>query len=182
MEKCLDESCNRAAKALRYCASHYRQFKNTGTTKPLRGWIKHTEPCDVSECTRLKERATGFCKVHHNRWVKTGNFGEAVIRRHKPEIGERGLYDSGYAYVYHPGHPNAVDNKVPEHRYVMSEYLGRPLLKTENVHHKNGIKTDNRLENLELWVVNQPTGQRAEDLVSWAKEIIERYKDYVPTT
>lgn len=62
-----------------------------------------------------------------------------------------------------------------EHIVVMEERLGRFLLPGETVHHKNGDRADNRDENLELWVRSQPSGQRVDDLVAWAKEIIALY-------
>ena len=65
---------------------------------------------------------------------------------------------------------------ILEHRYIMETHLERKLLPNETVHHINGVKDDNRLENLELWVSSHPSGQRAEDLVAWAEEILSLYK------
>lgn len=59
----------------------------------------------------------------------------------------------------------------------MEDYIGRFLLPGENIHHKNGVRDDNRLENLELWVASQPAGQRPEDLLAWADEIYARYNN-----
>jgi hypothetical protein len=59
----------------------------------------------------------------------------------------------------------------------MEEYLGRHLLPDESVHHLNGVRDDNRIDNLELWVRPQPTGIRVSDAVAWAREILARYEE-----
>ena len=68
---------------------------------------------------------------------------------------------------------------VGVHRIVMAALIGRDLYPGENVHHKNGVRFDNHPDNLELWVTSQPAGQRPEDLVAWARVILERYEGLI---
>lgn len=101
---------------------------------------------------------------------------------------QRSIHPSGYVFVSIPkGHPLADERKargvanytMREHRLVMEHYLGRYLLSHENVHHINGIRSDNRIENLELWVKTQPAGQREEDLqkeIARLNEVIKTLK------
>ena len=169
---CSIEGCGKEARTKGFCIAHYEKFLRYGD--PLAYAPKRTGvPCSVDGCNE-PSLARGLCKKHYATWHRNGDpvkQSEQFSKRHQE------LVDSnGYITVYAPEHLNATKiNRVPKHRLVMSEYLGRPLRRNENVHHKNGVKSDNRIENLELWVTAQPKGQRPQDLVDYAKKILRTY-------
>lgn len=90
--------------------------------------------------------------------------------------GSGSLTRHGYRQITMKDHPNARrDGTMFEHTFVMSKHLGRPLKRGETVHHLNGIRDDNRIENLELWCGSHRYGQRVSDKIKWAKEFLEQY-------
>lgn len=83
---------------------------------------------------------------------------------------------SGYARIkIDEGH--GAKDWIKHHRYIMENLLGRKLFSFESVHHKNGIKHDNRPTNLELWITKQPKGQRPKDLIRFSKWILKTYNN-----
>lgn len=129
------------------------------------GSIVYWENCQLTR----KSKSCGCVLTDYARGPEHGNWK-----------GGRAVRTDGYVLIRRPDHPNAQKRGyVLEHVWVMSQHLDRPIRPTEQVHHKNGIRADNQLSNLELWVKSHPAGQRPKDLVEYAKAILRDYETEV---
>jgi len=157
-----DERRQRANAASKRWKQNNRERFNKANAERRRNRRK---PCPV--CNNLMKETARVCSgcfkgEHTGKWKGGSMLTVYGYRMVKAREGEAGQTKNGY---------------ILEHRRVVQDHIGRALFKYENVHHKNGVRDDNRLENLELWVKPQPPGQRPEDLVEWALKILN---DYAP--
>jgi hypothetical protein len=168
---CTVDGCGSFVTGQGFCNKHYQRAK-------INDMLADLPRCMSEGCTGPSV-AKGLCNTHY-----------AGLRRRRRGIHERDpepldgryFYPNGYVMIRRPDHPNAGANgMIFEHRFVMSEMIGRPLIDDENVHHKNGDRADNRPENLELWSTSQPRGQRVEDKLRWCREFLAQYEGFIPT-
>jgi len=166
--KCKIAGCGRRVFATFFCRTHYRRYRNgQDLTLPIRS-TSHGKICSVPLCER-EAVVKGWCKVCDARWKRAGGPIGPIKQRTK-------VVDSAGYIRYYPSHPeNDTGKTVYAHRLIMEHVLGRKLLDCETVHHKNGNRQDNSIENLELWNTSQPAGQRVEDKIEWAREILTMY-------
>jgi len=164
---CQIKDCNKKIKSRNLCSKHYQIILLTGERVRKRKTKGRT--CSLGSCNK-PHKGLGYCNGHYNRLKIDGNVNESkpLEPSYEPKKNSNGYM------VY------KKNNKtIKVHREVMEKYLNRELLPHESVHHKNGNRADNRIENLELWSTSQPYGQRVEDKVKWALEILETYTLYV---
>lgn len=157
------------------CSMHYSRWRKTGDVGPVEQlratpWHGSPQTCKVDGCNGVV-KARGWCGTHYQRWHQHGD--PLIVLRVQKYSGKYSNDARGYQRLR--GSRASGAGRVFVHRHLMEQHLGRPLVKGETVHHKNGDRSDNRIENLELWSKAQPSGQRVTDKLAWARDLIALY-------
>lgn len=167
--------CDRKAIAKGYCPMHYTRHKEgREMDAPVQSINKgricmHDGP--KYPCDRPAKHK-GYCDMHYKR-ILHGRKMDGPPKSGRV-LGSKRNNGDGYILLKTGFGRNGWEL---EHRYVMEQKLGRPLLKTEQVHHRNGIPDDNRPENLQLvHTAKHRQGQSVADILAYAYEMIALYE------
>lgn len=164
------ETFQPSASAQKYCERCRTSPSGQRCTKCERGFIPSGRSLVCPKCRYYATK--NLCGCGKTKAPLSSQCVECEIDRRQKSKKPVTHVDSssGYKRIYLAG------KSIKEHKVVMEKMIGRPLVKGETVHHRNGVRDDNRPENLELWAKPQPTGIRAEDALKWAYETIDRYE------
>jgi len=158
---CQEPGCAGFAVARDYCGTHYAALRRA---RLLRG-----TDCTFGECNNVAT-SYGLCATHAAQ--RDNYIPLRTIRR----SGEWGIWTTNVkGYRIRRRTVNGKREQQFEHRVIIEQHLGRALEASEEIHHLNGNRADNRLENLEVWNTSQPKGQRPKDKVQYAREILRLY-------
>lgn len=161
-EPCKFEGCDRDVHGSGWCAKHYQWARRQG--------LLGTGTCEEPECAD-PVYSRKRCSLHYQHYRARH---KGVMPR-LPSNPNWYTTKKGYRTRWVSMGARNRGRQEWEHRVVMAEHLGRELRANEEVHHINGVRDDNRIENLELWSTRQPKGQRIEDKTAWAIEWLREY-------
>lgn len=194
---CSFDGCGEKHVAKGLCGGHYQQIRKGKPLTPLSAVIKgrecrypgchevstleagsprcasHSGMCIVSDCSAsavVGNKCQLRCILHQGRFAMGRNL-DGPRRGEAPAA----WWFTPQGYLRKTIMVGGEKRGVLQHREVMEQHLGRALRPEENVHHINGVRHDNRIENLEIWNTSQPAGQRPADKLAWAYEIINLY-------
>lgn len=156
MLTCSVLDCDRRSRNSGFCNMHYQRVRthgDPGQVAPYERPKAKMKKCVVDGCdTKAKTKRHGLCSMHHSRWYKHGDVGDPGRIRAEP--GAEWTTEQGYVILQHNG------RKTLKHRMVMAEYLERELHPWETVHHIDGNRSNNVIENLQLRIGAHGPGQK----------------------